>query len=517
MRAREFLLTESEGGMMRRAEEAQRGKNVSFKNSSDHIISIISSEVFPQDVDKADDYQQLASEILDYAKSQGVNPRDVLTLPATGGLSAPEKAGAALVMIFNDESSNKKIAWVALKPSKKPGAYSIFMQTKLFSDLTGYVQLSGKKGEEGKISGVQQRALTNLKPVGILPTNRGIAVDEIPSLVESFIGNRDDLSPEIKEQVVKLLEEVAEGSSNPVPGAGDYAKSYEIDLGETAATIALTKKKFLSGDWQAAEAGMNINFSNIETVEFPNDPAEKLYDSYLIVDKKSRIRVSSKDKAGGAKASVSGVVDDISNYPDRYEGLFDSATNPGYDELLEIVQIIKSPDMQLVASSKSWKRNGSIAGVLQLGTKLGVISSQQSARILEIIDADVQKLSESELGNLKKILSYKGTNDSGRPDYRIGWHLLAGIATEAANRVNTNYKTDEFFKAILERSNMIQVKTTLKQQSVKSPTGEDTKGAYFSNFQVIYPPVFTGTIKLDASSNFFATRRPVGKMGFSIK
>jgi hypothetical protein len=516
MRAREFLLTESEGGMMRRAEEAQRGKRVAFKNKSGHVINIVDSEVFPQDKDKADDYSQLATEILDYVKAQGVNPQDVMTLPATSGLTAPEKSGAALVMIFTDES-NKKLAWIALKPAKKVGAYPIFMQTKLFSDLTGYMQLSGKVGEEDQVSGIQQRANLNIKPVGIIATNKAIPIDNISNEVRNFLKSRNDLAPEVKDQIVQLLEEVADGSSNPVPGAGEYAKSYEIDLGETAAPIALIKKKFLSGDWRAAEQGMDIDFGSIGSVEFPNDPAEKLYDSYLIIDKKTKIRVSSKDKQGGAKASVSGVVDDITNYPERYEGLFDNKTNPGFADLLEIVKIIKDPDMKYVASSPNWKKNGSIAGVLQLGVKLAVISSDQATRLLGIIDSDAQKLTDKELGDLKVILSYKGTDDANRKDYRIGWHLLAGVATQVANIVNKNYKTDAFFKKVLERSNMLQIKTTLKQATTKDAEGNVSKGAYFSNFQVIYPPVFTGNIKLDSSSNFYATRKPVGKMGFAIK
>lgn len=516
MRAKEFLI-ESEGGMMRRAEEAQRGKRVAFKNQAGNVISILDTAVFPQDKDAADDYQQLAQEINGYVTQNGVAVSSTLTLPSGGGLSTPEKAGAALVMIFQDEKTKAKIAWIALKPAKKPGAYPFFMQTKQFSDLTGYTQLSGKKGEEDKISGVQQRALTNLKPVGIVPTNIELAVDDIPSQVAKFLQQRNDLGQDIKDQVILLLQEVAEGSSNPVPGAGNYAKSYEIDLGETAAPIALVKKKFLSGAWQQAEAGMIVQLDQVRGVEFPNDPAEKLYDSYLIVDDNTIIRVSSKDKAGGAKASVSGVVDDITQYPDRYAGLFDPAKNPGFDQMLEIVQIIKEPDMNVVASSKQWKRNGSIAGALQLGIKVGIISSEQAARILSIIDSDQPRLDDAKLGDLKSILQYKGTDDDTRPDYRIGWHLLAGVAAEVANQVNKNYKTDAFFKAVLERSNMIQVKTSLKQSNVEDQQGNTTNGAYFSNFEVIYPPVFTGTIKLDAGSNFYATRRPVGKMGFSIK
>lgn len=522
MRAKEFILIESEGGMARRAEEASRGKRIAFKNADGNVINMIASQVFPQDADRRDDYQELVPEIMDYVKANNVAVSNALTLPPVAGLSVPEKSGAALVMIFKDESSQKNVAWIALKPAKKPGAYPIFLQTKQFSDLTGYVQLSGKKGEEDKISGVQQRALTNLKPVGILPTNITIAVDDIPTQVQGTIQGRDDLADDIKQQVVQLLEAVASGSSNPIPGAGDYAKSYEIDLGETAAPISLIKKKFLSGAWQQAEAGMGLKFDSAIGVEFPNDPAEKLYDSYLKFEGGGAgeiiIRVSSKDKQGGAKASVSGVVDDISKYPDRYAGLFDPKVNPGFDVLLDIVNIIKDPDMKYVATSTQWKRNGSIAGALELGVKVGVIDGEQATRILEIIDGDQQQISDEELGaDLKALLAYKGTDDNTRPDYRIGWHLLAAVATGSANKVNKDYKTDAFFKAILERSNMLQVKTTLAQKPTKDAEGNPSSGAYFSNFEVIYPPVFTGTIKLDASSNFYATRRPVGKMGFSIR
>ena len=124
---------------------------------------------------------------------------------------------------------------------------------------------------------------------------------------------------------------------------------------------------------------------------------------------------------------------------------------------------------------------------------------------------------DEELGDLKALLALKGTDDNTRPDYRIGWHLLAAVAAGAADAINKSYRIDAFFKAVLERSNMIQVKTTLKKAAVKNAEGKDTNGAYFSNFEVIYPPVFTGTIRLDASSNFYATRVPVGKMGFAIK
>lgn len=523
MRAEEFLI-ESEGGMARRAEETARNPNkpVSFKNAQNNIITIIGAQAFPPTGDKTDSYDELYPQILQYTKNNNVSKANTLSLPPNSkeGFTTPEKAGAALVMIFKDNATNKNIAWVAFKASKKLGAYPIFVKTKAFTDLTGYAQLSNKPGEENKISGIQERAITNLKPVGIMPTNVEIRVDDIPTQVQTTLATRNDLSNDIKQQVVQLLQAVALGSSNPVPGAGNSAKSYEIDLGETAAPIALFKKKFLSGDWQQAEAGMNLRFDRARGVEFPNDPAEKLYDSYLKFGTAKNpiiLRISSKDKGGGAKASVSGVVDDITNYPDRYTGLFDTKTNPGFNDLLEIIKIIKDPDMNYVSSSKRWRRNGSIAGALQLGVFTGIIDTNQAARILDIIDTDETHLGNNALGNdLFALLKYKRTNDSNRPDYRIGWHLLAAVAAGVEDKVNKNYRTTDFFKAVLERSNMIQIKTSLTQKSVNDAKGKKTNGAYFSNFEVIYPPVFSGIITLASGSNYYATRKPVGKMGFYI-
>ena len=106
MRAKEFLI-ESEGGMMRRAEEAKRGKRIAFKNQSGNVISMVDSQIIPQDNDPADDYNQIAQEILDYTSANGVSINDTLTLPALSGLSTPEKAaknakaGADVIVVGN--------------------------------------------------------------------------------------------------------------------------------------------------------------------------------------------------------------------------------------------------------------------------------------------------------------------------------------------------------------------------------------------------------------------------------
>lgn len=509
MRARDFLV-ESSGGMMRRAEESNRGKVISFRNPQGDNINLLDAYIIPEGPEEqVEEQSQLDQELQQYLASKYIGLSDAKFLPPQFGLTTPEKAGAALVMIFYDEKLKKNTAYIALKQKKKPGAYPIFVSNTDFTTMTGYVLMDGNVPGSGKMSSTQERAQMKLKPVDIIPTNVEIPTDSIPASVQKFIAQRPDLDEEVKHQIVELLENTLEGRSQGVPGSEKFIKSYEIDLGETAAPIALVKNKFVSGSYAAAEAGILVplgaSFASIRSVKFPSSGTENLYDSYLVIDDRNILRVSSKDKSGGAKASVVGILKDIQKYPERFEGIFQ---DPEMEKILDIIKTINNPDKETyVGKSPRWKRNGSIAGALQLGVELQVITKDQADRIMTIIDAETKTMTERQLADLARLLDYKGTKDTARPDYRIGWHLLAAVATEVCNRINANPKVDSFFKGVLERSNMIQVKTHMNK---------DSNGAYFSRFEVIYPPVFVGKMVMDSGTNFYATRHPVGKLGFGF-
>lgn len=89
----------------------------------------------------------------------------------------------------------------------------------------------------------------------------------------------------------------------------------------------------------------------------------------------------------------------------------------------------------------------------------------------------------------------------------MGYHALGGIAEMVADKLNQMPGISDFFKAVLERSTMVQVKSTVQKSG---------DGAAFTNFQVIYPPVFNGIIKVVAGNNYMATRKPIGKISFKI-
>jgi hypothetical protein len=65
---------------------------------------------------------------------------------------------------------------------------------------------------------------------------------------------------------------------------------------------------------------------------------------------------------------------------------------------------------------------------------------------------------------------------------------------------------DRFFRVCLESSNMVQVKCKYKQNG--------DQGSY-QNFQVIYPPIFKGTIKFNPFKKLTANVKPEG-MAFEI-
>jgi hypothetical protein len=85
---------------------------------------------------------------------------------------------------------------------------------------------------------------------------------------------------------------------------------------------------------------------------------------------------------------------------------------------------------------------------------------------------------------------------------------MACVAKNIDNIVNENKNTDILFRAILERSNMVQVKTTVRKMG---------DGAAFTDFKVIYPPIFQGKMIMVADNNYMATRMPIAPLSFAIK
>jgi hypothetical protein len=475
MRFYEFKLVESQGGLIRRSQEVAQGKTVAF-SKGDTRIELAGTTVVPSDALAYETFEELDAGLKAAVKGIHVLYYSKLT----------DKHRAALIVTFTDPTDTKPTktiyGFVKFVNTLKPGLFPVLWTNSEFTSETGW-QLADNK--------IAERAQFNLKPNALFQTDEYLSPADLPNL----IAERTDLPPEVSGQVKQLLSNVVTGARQPVVGADQYMTTYEVDLGESAAPIALVTGNFVSGSYKEAEqallAPLGLTWQSIQGVLFPGAGSNLLYDSYLQLNKNTSLKVSSKDKKGGAAASVTGLMTEIEKSPER----FSSITNDkAYQNILRIVKIVSE--------------NSAVMGPLILAEEFQILTAQEVESIREHWGKGEKEDSTGWIDSpgIAAAFAKKGAKTAD-PAYDIGFHALAGVAELVAVQLNAIPNLDNFFKAVLERSTMVQVKARMQ----KSGTG-----ASFADFQVIYPPVFTGKIKVVAGNNYMATRRPIGKISFKI-
>jgi hypothetical protein len=469
------IIQESEGGLIRRGQEVSQGKTVTFAKG-DTSLNLVGTIVIPETETHYEEQAALAEALKATLEANG-NP----TVLYSGKI--PKGGGAALITIFKD-SKEQQFAFVKFANKKKPGAFPIQWSNADFGRETGFLQAN---------NAIAQRAQFNIKPNTLFQTGVDLDVLSLPESVQPQ--KNPAITPEIAQQIQQMLANVASGNKTPVPGAAQYASTYEIDLGESAAPIALYTGNFVSGSYAEAERvllqPLGLTWKSLNTVEFPGAGSNLLYDSYMHLSKNSTLKISSKDKKGGAAASVTGLIKDISDNPERFKEVTD---NKQFQEILTLINTVAAET--------------AVKGPLSLAERLGFISADDVNNIIQNYGQGLKynRYDWTQTPGIQAALNRKGAKFED-PAYDMSYHILAGIAELVADHLNALPGVSDFFKAVLTRSTMIQVKTS----TVKSGDG-----AAFSNFNVIYPPVFNGIIKVVAGNNYMATRRPIGKISFKI-
>jgi len=390
---------------------------------------------------------------------------------------------AALVTLWKN-GRGETVAFVKLFNTKSAGAVPFFWSNSDFARDTGY----------SINDNVQQKTDLNLTPSVVVGDGRYMTVDEIMETIQTNLPTHTEIPQDVRQQSIQLVKNVYAGFDTPVANAAQYATSYEVSLGEIAAPIALLTGHFVSGDYREVEdqllKPMGSSWRKIKLIGYPMSDREALIDSYLIL-KNDKIGISSKDGKGGAAASITSLTSAIERNPERYEDLVESGK---YKSLFSVMKVVKDKSAE--------------EGPLVLGVLYKIITPAMRDEIKRAIaDPHMDKKHLSK--ELKALLKNPVTNPNvNSPNYTVGYHLLTIVAHSVTDHLNKNSKfVTDFFREILSRSNMLQVKTSVKK------TGN---GASFSNFQVIWPPVFTGTVKFFSRKNYSASSRPGGKICFKI-
>lgn len=475
MRAFE-IIAESEGGIIRRAQEVSQGKKITFTKGNENI-SLQNAVVVPEELPRYETSEELTDAVNQTLQANG-NPKVIWSNQIGSG------GGAALITLWKN-AQDQTVVFIKYVKTKKAGNFPITWTNADFGRDTGYKQTDSK---------IAERAQFNLKPGVILPGNTELPIANLASSIN--LKSRNDLPEDVRQQIPTLIQQVIDGDKTPVAGAAKYATTYEVDLGEVAAPIALSTGHFVSGSYKEAEKSLlvplGVTWQRLKSVMFPSGGANALYDSYLRINKDVILKISSKDKKGGAAAAITGLVKDIETAPDRFAGITDKKE---YQDILDILKIIS--------------KNSAVEGPLQLAVQFGFITEEDKNNVLANWGKGIKynaNLPWATTPGIQAAFKRKGAKFQD-PAYDMGYHALAGIAEMVADKLNQMPGISDFFKAVLERSTMVQVKTTV------SKSGED---AAFSNFQVIYPPVFDGIIQVKAGNNYMATRKPIGKISFKI-
>lgn len=505
MRAFEFLLVEAQGGMWDRMLEKKSGANIQFLNGN-QTYELVDVAVFPQDQrlkyeSDPENPETPATDSMKLDMDQYLQQQGAAVQKYIG---AKKNSGAAMVVIIGDKS--KKIAFVKFVKEKKSVHPPIYWQTSVFTQDTGWSQTGKGKSATAKAAEVK------ISPYDFVKPGR-YQITALPGLIAQNLNARPDTYPQnLKVGLPALIDDLIK-NTGPVPNLEQYADQVEVVFGESAAPIALSLNKRVSGAYAEAEKDLlgplGLSWASFNEVSFGSF-GEKIGDSFLWAGE-TKIIISSKNKTGGAAASLTGAMETLDKYPEEF--------GPGtkfYDKYKDIL-----PTLQVLHTQQA------IPGVLSACELQEIITKEEKDFIVSIYGKgtgtkdDLQNFSN--LPNLylaKQFLGSQQINKAGdvvtakqgvdlsNAKFQMGYHLLGNCAKLLKTKLNNDSALmTDFFKAVLNKAAMVQVYTD---------TARSSQGISFSDFNVVWPPTFTGSIRIE-SDHYTSNAKPSKKISFVFK
>ena len=486
MRFKDFV-TEATGGLARRFLEKGQGKDTFFLDQNKNRWELDDVSFWPADPALSYDTDEVGTafdKITDEVNTY-LSQRNLKTINEFGTKTKKSKSLAAMIVVVS--LGNEHIAYIRYVNHKHSiGNNPITWTNTAFQTATGLTLQSPQ----------MKKASIKIDPADIIKPDSMYTVDSLIGAVSQSI--QGTTIPEtIKQGIGPLLTNIRDNLKTPVPSLAEHKPVIEIKLGEIAGPIALMTGHLTSGAY--AQAGKELigplggTWTTSNGVSFP-PKAELLVDSYIHFPN-GIVSVSSKDASGGAKPSIRTIIDTIDSKSDQFDEAF-LRKNQLYIETLRLL------------NNKS-----AIDGVLE--------ATQYFENISEYVGDDDIKWLRSIYG--KGNVSRKGMPnglglllsssryqkvDYTHPEYQLGYHILAVLARSVVDEINSDRtRVTNFFKAVLNKSNLVQVLTRTK--SVKD-------ALFFDNFTVIWPPVFTGNILANAGS-YTSRTPPSRKIAFEFK
>lgn len=419
-----------------------------------------------------------------------LNPNNIIDCSPT----AREKKFAALVIEVETESGSIYL----LRYYRSKSNNYLFWK---MGDFVTHVQAKGFAIEQVKGEGSQAiHPNVRLYPNRCGITTGPMALSNVVNVLRSGSGGDAEQFPLDQREIVA---DFCENLGQPVDCTKDYDRNYEVQAGEIVGPHALASNQLVVGNYLEAEKELldkvkpGLKWTNMINVDFPADEAEELIDSYLISAEGIRVGISSKDGGGGAKASAVSIANTLEENRDRIGEMYPNFLNdPKNKEYFAYLDIIKEPGVK--------------NQIYKLAAQVKLITTGERDKLIGLLAAGGQSLNDAQAimnivgdefyATCMSPATYK-PRDLNSTRYRVLYHFSAGLAKLTAAKMNADVESlDRFFRTILESSNMVQVKAKFKMQG-------DNQGM-FTQFNVIYPPVFDGTIRFHPFKKTAATHEP---------
>lgn len=471
-------LEESSGGIARRWIEIQQGKEIPFVDSNTkEAYTLTDVQILPPDPELRyeDTDKQKGPILLDTAIQEIVEQTNPLQVNVYG----PKNGRAAMVCTMTNSKGDVFVFAKKTTAKRSLGPNGIFWQTTDFAKETGlWAQTAQMK-----------KAAIPIEPTDFVEEGKKYSIRQLVQSISSGL-TASNLPAELKSGLPQLIKNVQLGNTKGVPGLAEFQSAIEIKLSELAAPIALQSGNFVVGDYETVNnellKPMGYTWQQATAASFPAK-AEKLIDATIWFGNE-KIDISVKDSSGGGRPSTATIAETLETTD------FDNNFRNKYNKEIDAIEKLDS--------------NSAIEGPLMLAQEFGVLDTSDIEFLKTIYAKGVKSVPKlpDRWQMLMETIPYQP--DNTHPEYQLGYHLLAVCAKYVAGMLNEDSdKMTAFFKEVLNKSSLVQVYAKTK--------ADKEGGLHYNQFKVVWPPVFNGSIEVDADS-YTARTKPSRKISFSF-
>lgn len=430
--------------------------------------------------------------------------RELKFYPTVGRFNTKEEMSAAVADI-GEQLQRSGIDVVETNADRGMLAFGVAMFTDSNNNIRAYIRYFQRIAQNfrsnfwdnNSIPGLRlgKKSSTKLRvgysPSEVLTQLDGLTPENIIEQIAAKFGNESPLT--------QIAIKVSQGGTSniEIPAEGIHFEAFRDLFCEMLHPIALKSGFFVGPANESAtvaeEKFLGPGGFQTAVINFSSSKTEGLSDSILVGENGVSLKVSSKNKVGSAKASVTNLAVEARKMK---EGPSATLINK-YKDAVKIIEFIES-------------YNGIIAP-LELAQKFDIINEDEFSTVMSLRS---QTSFEQVAVNLD---DYPGMTDNLKTIWRSRWaknmedsvpffHMVSGIAHTVARHINNHTDFSKAASAILNNGALIQVYTNVKNMGGK---------IILFPFQTQYPSETITGVVMDAGTRYKSTAIN-GKFGFQI-